>query len=100
MCLHPQPPENGADISLFDHVKLTAAIASCIYKYIQENKIDDLKRYLFIDGKSFMRKKSFYFFLWIFPGIQKFIYTVTTKKRFENFKSTFFLFGSHDGAYY
>ena len=28
-----------SDISLFDHVKLTAAIASCMYDYLNENHL-------------------------------------------------------------
>lgn len=79
-----------ADISLFDHVKLTAAIASCIYKYIQENKIDDLKRYLFIDGKKFYEKEVFLLFSMDISGIQKFIYTVTTKNALRTLRARSF----------
>ena len=31
-----------ADISLYDHVKITAAIAACIYQYLQEQQIKNL----------------------------------------------------------
>lgn len=32
--------EELSDISLYDHVKLTAAIASCIYDYLNENHLN------------------------------------------------------------
>ena len=47
-----------SDISLYDHVKLTAAIASCIYDYLNENYLN-YKQELF-------RKKNFYYVRWIF----------------------------------
>lgn len=47
-----------ADISLFDHVKLTAAVASCIYQYMEENNITDYKKILFTNGKEFYDKNT------------------------------------------
>lgn len=44
--------EELADISLFDHVKLTAAIASCIYDYLNENHLN-YKETLFSNETEF-----------------------------------------------
>ena len=32
------------DISLYDHVKITAAIGSCIYEYMKENNETDYEK--------------------------------------------------------
>lgn len=55
-----------ADISLFDHVKLTAAMASCIYQYLEEQKITDYKNALFTNGKAFYQKTHLYCIQWIY----------------------------------
>ena len=44
-----------ADISLFDHVKFTAAVASCIYDYLEERKWS-YRRELFTREKDFYEK--------------------------------------------
>lgn len=49
-----------ADISLYDHVKLTAAIALCIYYYLEERNITDYRNELFTNGKDFYSKGSIY----------------------------------------
>lgn len=53
-----------SDISLFDHVKLTAAIASCMYDYLNENHLK-YKEELLVK-RIFMIKKLFYYVQWIF----------------------------------
>lgn len=82
------------DISLFDHSKLTAAIAGCMYRYYREtypdrwntemlvdeikNVPDDHKPYLLIGGDI--------------SGIQKFIFTITSKGALKSLKGrSFFL---------
>ncbi|MDZ4172308.1 MAG: type III-A CRISPR-associated protein Cas10/Csm1 [Methanobacteriaceae archaeon] len=55
------------DISLFDHLKTTAALATCLYHYAQENdsKFSDNKNtYLIVNGDI--------------SGIQKFIYRISS----------------------
>lgn len=61
-------PEN--DVSLFDHLKTSAAIASCLYLYHKNNGFDgiedrSLKKFLFVVGDI--------------SGIQSFIYNITSK---------------------
>lgn len=70
-----------ADISLFDHVKLTAAMASCIYQYLEEQKITDYKNELFTNGKAFYQKDAFILYSMDISGIQDFIYTTIRKMR-------------------
>jgi CRISPR-associated protein Csm1 len=69
----PTRSGEGEDISLFDHLKTTCAIASCMYLYQKDeldrdikDKISDTKdKYLLISGDI--------------SGIQKFIYNITSK---------------------
>ena len=49
-----------ADISLFDHVKFTAAVASCIYDYLNAGK-KNCKDELFTKEKEFYDRQAFYF---------------------------------------
>lgn len=79
-----------ADISLFDHVKLTAAIASCIYQYLMANNIDNYKQELFIDGKSFYEKNVFMLYSMDISGIQKFIYTIHSENAMKILRSKSF----------
>ena len=79
-----------ADISLFDHVKLTAVIASCIYQYLTANNIDNYKQELFIDGKSFYEKNVFMLYSMDISGIQKFIYTIHSENAMKILRSKSF----------
>lgn len=63
-----------ADISLYDHVKITAAAGSCIYQYVAEKGIGDLKTELFKNAREFYKKKAFTLFSLDMSGIQAFIY--------------------------
>lgn len=81
------------DISLFNHSKLTAAIAACMYHFLKEaypdkwNRNDllrdeilnppaDIKPYLLIGGDI--------------SGVQKFIYTITSKGALKSLKGRSF----------
>lgn len=63
-----------ADVSLFDHVKLTAAIGSCIYEYLMDRHLVNWRDVLFIHGKEFYTEKAFLLFSMDMSGIQAFIY--------------------------
>ncbi len=62
------------DVSLFDHMKLTAALASCILIWLRAEGVQDYKRELFTGAKDFYAKKIFYIFSMDISGIQAFIY--------------------------
>lgn len=68
-----------ADISLFDHVKMTAAINSCIYQYLKEQNVTDFKETLFEKTQDFYKEKAFILYSIDLSGIQKFIYTIHSK---------------------
>lgn len=65
-----------ADISLYDHSKLTAAISSCIYMYLQSTGEHDYKECLFKNAEEFYKRDAFLLFSADISGIQNFIYTV------------------------
>jgi CRISPR-associated protein Csm1 len=79
-----------ADISLYDHQKLTAAIASCIYLYLTETERDDFKEILFKNEKSFRDEKAFVMFSCDISGIQQFIYTISSKGALKGLRSRSF----------
>ena len=62
-----------SDISLFDHVKMTAAIATCIYHYLEYNHISDYKEALLKNAKEFYAKDIFCMYSMDISGIQDFI---------------------------
>lgn len=67
------------DISLFDHVKLTAAIASCIQKDLESRAITDYRQELFLKAKEYYAKRVFLLYSMDMSGIQDFIYTISSK---------------------
>lgn len=77
------------DISLFDHVKFTAAVASCIYDYMNEKQLN-YKTTLFTREKEFYDQKSFLLCSLDISGIQKFIYTITSKNALRTLRARSF----------
>ncbi len=68
-----------ADISLYDHVKLTAAIAECLYQYCKEKDNTDYRKTFFSDAaKKMWDEKTFLLYSMDLSGIQKFIYTISS----------------------
>lgn len=81
-----------ADISLYDHQKITAASAACISEYLLENDISDYQQALVKQGKKFWDKKAFLLYSADISGIQSFIYTVSTDNALRSMRSrSFFL---------
>ena len=78
-----------ADISLYDHVKLTAAIAACIYDYLNEKGLS-YKAALFEHEKSFYDEKAFILYSMDVSGIQNFIYTITSKNALKTLRARSF----------
>lgn len=62
------------DVSLFDHMKLTAALANCILPWLRETGVRVYKSELFTGAKTFYEKKVFYLYSMDISGIQSFIY--------------------------
>lgn len=62
------------DVSLYDHMKLTAALANCIQAWLREEGVTDYRKELFTEAKEFYTKEVFYLFSMDISGIQSFIY--------------------------
>ncbi len=79
-----------ADISLYDHSKMTMAIASCIYFYLTEKEIDDFKKVLLNGEADFKKENCFVLFSIDVSGIQKFIYTIHSEDALKMLRSRSF----------
>lgn len=78
------------DISLYDHSKITAAVAACIFEYMQENDIEDFNAYLFKNAESAYKEKAFMLMSMDISGIQDFIYTVGTENVLKTLRAKSF----------
>ena len=78
------------DISLYDHVKLTAAFAACINEYCMAQGITDFRRTLFDREKAFWRRKAFLLFSADISGIQGFIYNIASKGALKSLRTRSF----------
>jgi len=76
------------DISLYDHLKLTSAIGSCLYLYIRNRmKSNDF------EGWCTSKNRDVKFFLLVsadISGIQDFIYTVSSKGALKSLRARSF----------
>ncbi|NLN65645.1 MAG: type III-A CRISPR-associated protein Cas10/Csm1 [Clostridiaceae bacterium] len=79
-----------SDISLFDHCKVTAAVASCIYLYLKHNGRTNYRAELFDHERSFYDEKAFCLFSVDISGIQQFIYTISSKGALKGMRSRSF----------
>ena len=80
------------DISLFDHLKTTAAIGACISEYLADCGEQDFKARLFTGEARFREEKAFLLYSADFSGIQRFLYTVASDKALRSLRSrSFFL---------
>lgn len=81
------------DISLYDHSRITCAIASCIYDYFESRQITDYKNILFKNyevTKQFYEQKAFMLFSMDMSGIQEFIYNISGNKALKSLRSRSF----------
>lgn len=78
------------DISLFDHLKLTAAVSSCIYAYEKEKGVTDYREAFFRSSQSFYEEKAFLLASLDMSGIQNFIYTIATKNALRTLRARSF----------
>ena len=67
-----------ADISFFDHVKVTAALAECIEQVFAEKGETNYKDRLFSHAAESYEEEWFLLFSMDISGIQKFIYSIGT----------------------
>jgi len=79
------------DISLFDHVKVTAAVGACISEYLLNDGRTNFKEILLNREKDFRNEKAFLMYSSDFSGIQKFIYNVVPDSALKSLCSRSFL---------
>ncbi len=78
------------DISLYDHVKITAAFACTMMQKLEEQQINNYKDVLFQNSETYYDEKNFLIASIDFSGIQKFIYTIQTKNALRNLRARSF----------
>ncbi|MGN1317643.1 MAG: type III-A CRISPR-associated protein Cas10/Csm1 [Lachnospirales bacterium] len=78
------------DISLYDHLKLTAAFALSIKHYLDENNIYDYKEILFKKSEDFYNKNVFMIYSIDLSGIQNFIYNISSKSALKGLRARSF----------
>ena len=80
----------SADISLFDHMKVSAAVGACIAEVCADRGLTDLRAALWEREKEFRADKAFLLYSADFSGIQKFIFSVSTKGALRSMRSRSF----------
>ena len=81
------------DVPYYDHVKLTATIASCMYLYDKEKENDSINykdKYFKKSQKKEREEPKFLFVSGEFTGIQNFIYTITSKMAMKSLRGRSF----------
>jgi len=78
----PASTINLPDVSLFDHLKTTAAFALCLYDFLKEK--NNLENFVPVDEKPFLLIGG------DLSGIQKFLYTITPRRAAKNLKGRSF----------
>ncbi len=71
--------DEACDISLYDHVKITAAVTGALLRYMENHGITDYKDFCYTHGKDHRKEQTLLFISGDFSGIQKFIYRVESK---------------------
>ena len=81
----------AADISLYDHVRLTAAYAAAMYRYFSAHGITDYRRHATGEGGRAMRKEKMYLLVsGDVSGIQPFIYAIPSKGALKSLRGRSF----------
>lgn len=76
-----------ADISLYEHSKLTAGFAAAIYDYLRDSNRTDFKKELFKNTHNFYKEQAFLLASFDLSGIQDFIYNIATKGAAKQLKA-------------
>ena len=78
------------DVSLYDHLKTTAALSACILQYLEEKGRTNYKAELFDNAESFYKEKAFRLFSIDISGIQDFIYNISSKSALKGLRARSF----------
>lgn len=79
-----------ADISFYDHVKMTAALAECIEQVFLERGENNYRKELFLKAAESYENEWFLLFSMDISGIQKFIYSVGSKGALKGLRARSF----------
>lgn len=79
-----------ADVSLFDHLRLTAGVACCIFQYLEEKGEADYRQRLFEQSRAFYGEEAFLLYSMDISGIQDFIYTIASKNALKTLRARSF----------
>ncbi|WP_277302445.1 type III-A CRISPR-associated protein Cas10/Csm1 [Veillonella caviae] len=79
-----------ADISLFMHSKITAAVALSMAMYFEEQHITNYKELCFVHNKTFREQSAFCIISGDISGIQQFIYTIPSKGALKSLRGRSF----------
>ena len=79
-----------ADISLYDHMKMTAAVASCVMQFLTAKGEKNYKQRLFINAEKFYDEEMFLLYSMDISGIQNFIYTIGEKGALKGLRARSF----------
>ncbi|MBT8800000.1 type III-A CRISPR-associated protein Cas10/Csm1 [Lactobacillus delbrueckii subsp. bulgaricus] len=78
------------DISLYDHMKLSAAFACAIKQYLDEQNRHDYKATLLNGERSFYKKQAFLMVSYQLAGTEDFINTITSQGAYKQLRSRAF----------
>lgn len=79
-----------ADISLYDHMKMTAAVASCVMQFLTAKGEKNYKQSLFINAEKSYDEEMFLLYSMDISGIQNFIYTIGEKGALKGLRARSF----------
>lgn len=78
------------DISLYNHMKLTAGLAAAIHDYLNAATRKNYREELFTNTSRFYEEKAFLLASFDISGIQDFIYTITSSGAHKQLRSRSF----------
>lgn len=82
--------DEESDISLYDHLRLTAAFAGAIKQYLDSKDITNYKDELYKHAKEFYKKSAFLMVGYEFSGVENFVYTITSQGAHKQLRSRAF----------
>ena len=79
-----------SDISLYDHSRITAAVAGSLHAWLAEKQLTDYRENCFIHPENIRKQPVFRLVSGDFSGIQSFIYTISSKGALKSLKARSF----------
>lgn len=83
--------KDASDISMFDHLKMTAAVGACVSEYLMANNRPGFRDEIWGREEAFCQEQAFLMFSADYSGIQKFIYNISSKGALKTLRSRSFM---------